>query len=104
MSKHTLGPWKYDPIYDDGSMLKERSLPARIIAGSDQDVAVFTLEGVPSYADALLIAAAPELLEALHCLTAVIGLTEIDRGNLEALEEAYDMARAAIAKAKGEQP
>ena len=44
-----------------------------------------------------------ELLEALSCLTAVVGLTPI-KGNLEALQEAYDMARAAIAKAEGVKP
>jgi hypothetical protein len=52
---------------------------------------------------ARLEASHAELLEALECLTAVIGLTPI-KGNLEALQEAYDMARSAIAKAKGEQP
>lgn len=44
-----------------------------------------------------------ELLEALRGLAAVAGLAPI-KGNLEALQEAYDIAWAAIAKAKGEQP
>lgn len=42
-----------------------------------------------------------ELLEALRGLAAVAGLAPI-KGNLEALQEAYDIAWAAIAKAKGE--
>lgn len=43
-----------------------------------------------------------ELLEALDTLTLVVGLTPI-AGNKEALQEAMDIARAAIAKAKREQ-
>lgn len=99
MSKHTPGPWKYDPIYDDGSMLKQRLLPARIISchGDRHDVAEFTFCGVPSYADACLIATAPELLEALkRCLEIM------ENGGRWTLED-QNAARAAIAKAKGEQ-
>jgi hypothetical protein len=40
-----------------------------------------------------------ELLEALATLTAVVGLTPI-AGNKAALQEAFDLARAAIAKAE----
>ncbi|CAB4165999.1 hypothetical protein UFOVP835_10 [uncultured Caudovirales phage] len=50
---------------------------------------------------AQLFAAAPELLEALDTLTAVIGLTPI-AGNKPAVQEAFDIARAAIEKARGE--
>lgn len=46
--------------------------------------------------------AAPELLEALETLNLVIGLTPI-AGNKDALQEACDIARKAIAKAKGVQ-
>ena len=41
-----------------------------------------------------------ELLDALDTLTLVIGLTPI-RGNKTALQEAFDVARAAIARAQG---
>jgi hypothetical protein len=44
--------------------------------------------------------AAPDLLEALDTLTHVIGLTPI-AGNKQALQEAFDAAAAAIAKAEG---
>ena len=54
-----------------------------------------------SEANARLIAAAPELMEALDTLTLVVGMTPI-KGNLEALQEAQDMARAAIKKATGQ--
>jgi hypothetical protein len=42
-----------------------------------------------------------ELLEALHTLTAVVGLTPL-AANKDALQEAFNIARAAIAKAEGE--
>ena len=45
----------------------------------------------------------PELLEALDTLTAVVGLTPI-AGNKAALQEAFDLARAAIAKATEVKP
>jgi hypothetical protein len=56
---------------------------------------------VETKANATLIAAAPDLLDALETLNLVIGLTPI-KGNLEALQEACDHAREAIKKAKGE--
>jgi hypothetical protein len=44
-----------------------------------------------------------ELLEALDTLTAVVGLTPV-AGNKVALQEAFDLARAAIAKATEVKP
>ena len=110
---HTPGPWSYSPPFDDGPMLRSSWKPAiisRYEPASDGSkyrrlvyICAFEFRMTPSEADGRLMAAAPELLEALSCLTAVVGLTPI-KVNLEALQEAYDMARAAIAKAKGEQP
>ena len=48
-----------------------------------------------------LIAAAPELYEALDVLTLVVGLTPI-LGDKAALQEAVDIARATLKKARGE--
>jgi hypothetical protein len=44
-----------------------------------------------------------ELLEALDTLTAVVGLTPV-AGNKVALQEAFDLARAAIARAEEVKP
>jgi hypothetical protein len=52
-------------------------------------------------ANANLIAAAPELYKALDVLTLVVGLTPI-LGNKAALQEAIDIARATLKKARGE--
>jgi hypothetical protein len=47
-------------------------------------------------------AAAVEMLEALKCLVAVVGLTAFKHENQrQVLQEAVDMALAAIAKAEG---
>ena len=93
-SQHTPGPWTAEPyrvgdsaykiVYDaDGHWLAE----------------VFDVPNAPdtAAADARLIAAAPELLEALRNL---VGLAEM-RGSLHEYRAALDEARAAIAKATG---
>jgi hypothetical protein len=82
MSKHTPGPWEYD--------MKNEA----VYAGRNTIV----YEGNANEADYRLIAAAPELLEALQ------EILDYSGGADNALEDEYvmDRARAAIAKATGE--
>ncbi len=80
---HTPGPWRMD---HDGSnwMVVTDDYP--------EMVDVWGFNGMPAVevvANARLIAAAPELLEALECL--------LEMGHAKA----GDLARAAIAKARG---
>lgn len=83
MSKHTPGPWaRY------GSIIRSIACNDRKIA----DVRVIDDEG---QANARLMAAAPDLLEALEAALTI--LTD-SVGDFD-----YDKAMAAIAKAKGEQ-
>ena len=83
MSEHTEGPWFTDGNY---------------IAHQSGDIA--TLDGVrpaeEEEANARLIAAAPELLEALDAL-----LWAAAEKTLKQKEEIWEQARRAIAKAKG---
>ena len=103
-ARHTPGPWSVDGI---ASVKGTSSLDYPITDQRGLCVAhvIFNEDGGDNreecHADANLIAAAPELLEALERLNLVIGLTPI-KGNLEAVQDACDIARAAIAKAKGE--
>ncbi len=89
MSKHTPGPW-----FVTGNMTLY--VEARIGGGLVQEVAaVGPTEADSGYgpqqrANADLIAAAPDLLRALECL--------LEMGHAKA----GDLARAAIAKARGE--
>jgi hypothetical protein len=87
MSKHTPGPWEIDR----GWHLYERDRYYKIVAGWDYPHG-FSLSAFMNEADACLIAAAPDLLEALKAVLAVA-----DRKTVE-----FDMARAAIAKATNE--
>ncbi len=58
---------------------------------------------VCSKRDAALIAAAPDMYEALECLTLVVGLTAFKHeGQRAPLQEAMDQACAALAKARGQ--
>lgn len=81
MSKHTPGPWRTD---------KE------IIRGGDDDYIAVIIAGNSSDANACLIAAAPELLEACKGF-----LEHWPFPNGIPLQETANRARAAIAKAEG---
>lgn len=88
MSKHTPGPWKADGdrIFSDRQRTEYKSSTTIAVTWD------YTAE---SLANAHLIAAAPEMLEALERISAAF----IDSKELKA---AYDHANAVIKKAKGE--
>jgi hypothetical protein len=86
--KHTPGPWTVtDAIWDSGGDV------AYILTGVKEACA----------ADAHLIAAAPELLEALRTLVRMNNDAGPFGGEIyrDRVERAWDAARAAIAKATG---
>lgn len=95
MSKHTPGPWT---LYD---ARKDGSTSFYVNHGPDYIGSVHLAPGRAAVgsSNARLIAAAPELLEALQEL--VYG---IERPTSGRFETAMPQARAAIAKATGEQP
>lgn len=102
MSKHTPGPWVTDEVDHDAPYEN-----IKIKAGNHHTVCTVWIDDAPvhdfnamQYANARLIAAAPELLEALKlCASVCAGHTMHKDGLVKALEA----ARAAIAKATGEQ-
>jgi len=85
MSKHTPGPWRYD--YAPGYC-------GELLAANGTTLAEFVTE--PSEANARLIAAAPDLLEALE--------TWLEQYSSEEYEDCPEVVqtRAAIAKATGQ--
>ena len=88
MSKHTPGPW----VASRGGFL------CQIAINSESDtLAVVYGENGENKANASLIAAAPDLLEAIE------DLMEAVKDHYEAGGYEWKQARAAIAKAKGEQ-
>ena len=107
-SKHTPGPWRII-IDDDGNPLSGRLMVA---AAPELDCAIVHWDGFAQefwesargkkemHANARLIAAAPDLLEALERCLNFIENTESEMGDTL---ECGDKARAAIAKAKGEE-
>lgn len=99
-AKHTPGPWtaKWSK-YTEGVFIVQAGPPSnRVLAQFDGDG-----DGpdAQSIADANLIAAAPELLEALQRLIPLIDVTISETCHAPGLKEAADTARAAIAKAAG---
>ncbi len=90
MSKHTPGPWIFEERVAGFDILAPESVYyVAEYLGVDCGV-------IDNIADACLIAAAPELLEALE------NLLKVHEGEGGTQHNAADMARAALAKAKGE--
>lgn len=95
MSKHTPGPWTVESVRSGFYIMSQFDV---IVATADPDGRYGT---IGNEANARLIAAAPDLLAALkhiisNCRVFCEDSMDIDDGAV------YD-ARAAIAKAKGEQ-
>lgn len=88
MTKHTSGPWMAEErFHDDG----ETSMGLSVYAKGEE---ICSLPGIgrQDFADAALIAAAPELLAALQLL----------RSTCSASPHAFAVADAAIARAQGD--
>ena len=92
MSKHTPGPWH---------TAGEQGVQIR--SAKDQIAKVWTMRGNEWKANARLIAAAPELLEALQSIADCCDEEHAARDYASRQAEIRGIARAAIAKATGEQ-
>ena len=94
MSAHTPGPWEVENSKDEHNGV-EFPQGYNIVSEDGQYIVgdAGILEGEIDEANARLIAAAPELLEALRFVLTAHG---------EQLHDAFAMANAAIAKATGE--
>lgn len=93
MKKYTEGPWR-----NEGTQIYSGPY---LIADTDIDRSYPDINETPSEIDfknAQLIAAAPELLEALQ-----LYLTDCDVERLEYNDDTYTLARQAIAKALGKE-
>lgn len=98
MSAHTPGPWIYRKVDDKFAPIVQR--------GAEGGFSVHALTDSRADADARLIAAAPELLEALKLM--VDWHAKRDEHNaflpIESQEPEIQVAMRAIAKATGEAP
>jgi len=92
MSKHTQGPWTVD-----GAVATENL----DVLGEGGRVAMLDCDDIDSEtlrANARLIAASPEMLDALRVAQSELHYFTATRGS-----EAHELVRAAIAKATGEE-
>lgn len=101
--KHTPGPWVVKPEKEDdtylrirGQALGHRFKIAKVLCPANEDFEQLISEWRETQANARLIAAAPDLLEALQ-----LCLARLEPAMTELEFEAVDAARAAIAKATG---
>jgi len=88
MSKHTPGPWKEAMWGGRVAIIHDRTDDGTF------DVVVACNDSAPTFADARLIAAAPDLLAMLQELATCLQERDIEPGLVK-------QARAAIAKAEG---
>ena len=110
MSKHTQGPWEFleEKEYNNVPFISIRKKGFILIDDPDADeknsiAGIWSTKPI-DFANARLIAAAPELLEALEfflSLPAVIATHEGSGWSAENVKK-IEAARAAIAKVKGE--
>lgn len=107
MSKHTPGPWVAvgtDPA-EGGNWFWIKAQPAPVMRGFTKEIGVVngSQDDPEQQANARLIAAAPELLEALRDLLLHAYITDVDPADVDEEDRARESrARAAIAKATGE--
>ena len=92
MNKHTPGPWRIGAPPPNGEQTIGNSQGLMVAIAT-------TGAGIPTNANARLISAAPDLLEALQAIVSTCSV-RIDDPRIDH----FDAARRAIAKAKGERP
>lgn len=99
-AKHTPGPWEILDTYEADLLNEGRPRRETVWEISNRDAG-----NSPAYAtsaaDASLIAAAPELLEALQVAVFAMGAQGANHDLRHPLRPAWEQARAAIAKAEG---
>ena len=99
MNKHTPGEWFFDDEHEEVTAESRRRKGLTRIATVNLGWSEpFNSEQI---ANAHLIAAAPDLLEALQMLMSIDGHSALSVADAD---EIHAKARAAIAKATGEQP
>jgi hypothetical protein len=97
-TKHTPGPWHLQPIGRE--LYVEADGPA-FICDMQKDCLLEGMDDSAIMPNARLIASAPELLEALQCVLAWVGMYK-DSLAWESGKREIESARAAIAKAIGQ--
>ena len=100
MSEHTPGPWVADKAVDPQTESRTRAIYHMPDPYTHVEVieAAGGEEVIASDADAFLIAAAPEMLEALQSMLSIAQ----DHPGAEAFDAEIKQAQEVVAKAKGE--
>ena len=100
MTKHTPGPWEV--VREDEH---EWSIWYKYyVDGEKRPRSSWLADSINSEADARLIAAAPDLIEALKSIEEYWNQDQNETAMADACWHAINTARAAIARATGEQP
>ncbi len=99
-AKHTPGPWEFGPNHSSTGLAGQLVVrPAGEFPHGEWVADVGSMYDDHREANARLIAAAPDLLAALIAITT----TRCDGIDITPINDAWDMATAAIAKATGQE-
>lgn len=104
-ARHTSGPWQSIGSHESEGFncYWINAQPNSAMRGFTKEIAAVTgPQGGEAEANARLIAAAPELLEALQGLANALEATPGPRGVMELVPSQLENARAVIRKARGE--
>jgi len=99
-AKFTPGPWKVSEIFLNN---EPNHAAVHQMAWGGEIIADLGTAGEYNNADALLIAAAPDLLEACKQLRDCLASIRFPNCDPASVAESLDCSRAAIAKAEGQQ-
>lgn len=103
-TKHTPAPWYWCDGEEEKDLPYLTSNAGKICEFGNWEAYYPQCGELPNEADRRLIAAAPELLEALEWLVTIQSIVSIPEAmHSRTYQIAVEQARAAIAKAKGEQ-
>ena len=95
---HTPGPWKAEKF----EHVRSNTRHQWFVCNTDgKNIVIFDLSGPNQEANARLIAAAPDLLRVAMELEGLLQYDQFGEYERNRLNEIYQLARAAIAKAEG---
>ena len=102
MTEHTPGPWYHERSKYEGDRIVGATRETMVVYRAQDPHTYYDIVDIPNEADASLIAAAPDLLDALEAAVSRLEAYMSVNGAHKYIDETLSPYRAAIAKALGQ--